>query len=202
MRALLLSGGIDSSAVCFWKRPDFALTVDYGQICAPGEVRAARAIANVLQVPHRIISVDLSAFGAGTMAGGVAGPLGQAPEWWPYRNQLLLTLAGMALVTEGLSELWIGSVNSDVHSDGRPEFLDRIDALMQMQEGSVRVVAPAIRMSTLELLVTSEFPADLLGLTFSCHVHEFPCGTCRGCEKHNGVLEEACRSNLQTSSAA
>ena len=34
MRALLLSGGMDSIALAFWKRPEIAITIDYGQRAA------------------------------------------------------------------------------------------------------------------------------------------------------------------------
>ena len=61
---------------------------------------------------------------------------------------------------------------------------------MISQEGQVRVSAPARKMKSVELLRVSGFPAELLGLTFSCHVHEYACGQCRGCEKHSMVIEE------------
>ena len=37
--ALLLSGGMDSIALAYWKRPDIALTIDYGQAAADAEER-------------------------------------------------------------------------------------------------------------------------------------------------------------------
>ena len=45
-RAILLSGGVDSSAIAFLERPQLAIVVDYGQLPAVGERRAAHAIAN------------------------------------------------------------------------------------------------------------------------------------------------------------
>ena len=41
--ALLLSGGMDSIAIAWWKRPDIALTLDYGQQAANAEIKAATA---------------------------------------------------------------------------------------------------------------------------------------------------------------
>jgi hypothetical protein len=37
---LLLSGGIDSSALAAWRRPTQTLVIDYGQISAPGEIQS------------------------------------------------------------------------------------------------------------------------------------------------------------------
>ena len=90
----------------------------------------------------------------------------------------------MRFVTQGLREIIIGTVRSDAHADGRAPFLRAIDRVMSVQEGEVRVIAPARPLSTLQLLSSSGFPTELLGLTFSCHVHEYPCGQCRGCLKH------------------
>ncbi|NEW97172.1 7-cyano-7-deazaguanine synthase [Rhodopseudomonas sp. BR0G17] len=184
MRVLLFSGGIDSSALAYWLRPDVCLTVDYGHRPASGEVAAAASICSELGLRHEVIFVDLRHLGSGSLAGTPVSGLARAEEWWPYRNQMLITLAGMRFLSEGLREIVIGAVSTDVHSDGRSPFLRGISRLMSLQEGQVAVLAPARRLSPERLLDVSEFPADLLGLTFSCHTMEFPCGTCRGCIKH------------------
>jgi 7-cyano-7-deazaguanine synthase len=194
MRVLLFSGGLDSSALACWKRPDVCLTIDYGQRPAPGEIAAARAICNELSLRHEILSVNLRALGSGSLAGEVTAALGRAEEWWPYRNQMLITLAGMRFVNEGLREIMIGAVRTDIHADGKPPFIRAIDRLMSVQEGSVTVSAPAKSLHPLKLLQASGFPETLLGLTFSCHVMQYPCGRCRGCLKHIDTLKRVKRS--------
>lgn len=184
MRLLLFSGGLDSSALAFWKRPDVCLTIDYGQRPARGEIAAAASICSELSLRHEILAVDLRDLGSGSMSGKEASELGNAEEWWPYRNQMLITLAGMRFVSKGLKEIMIGAVRTDVHADGKSPFLRGMDRVMSVQEGSVRVSAPARPLHPLKLLLSSGFPPSLLGLTFSCHVMEYPCGRCRGCEKH------------------
>jgi 7-cyano-7-deazaguanine synthase len=119
---------------------------------------------------------------------GRSSELGLAEEWWPYRNQLLVTLAGMRFVNEGLREIIIGAVRTDVHADGRAPFLRGIDRLMSLQEGHVTVSAPGRALHPLRLLHLSGFPETLVGLTFSCHVMEYPCGQCRGCFKNLDTL--------------
>ena len=37
---MLLSGGMDSIAVAYWRRPSLAITIDYGQVPAAGELRS------------------------------------------------------------------------------------------------------------------------------------------------------------------
>jgi 7-cyano-7-deazaguanine synthase len=190
MKALLFSGGIDSTVIATWLKPDLLVTVDYGQRSAPGEIRAATTIANKLGLRHEIIRVDCRALGQGHLAGTSPSSLSAVPEWWPYRNQLLITLCGMRFVTEGLSEIMIGTVAGDeVHSDGRPVFLEAINKLMEMQEGAVRVTAPAAFKRTEDLIQEVPESLELLGWTFSCHIAEFACGQCRGCNKHRTIIE-------------
>lgn len=188
MKVLLFSGGLDSSALASWKRPDVCLTIDYGQRPARGEIAAAKAICDELGIRHELLNVDLRALGSGSLAGKPQSGLAQAQEWWPYRNQMLITLAGMRFVSEGLKEIMIGAVRTDVHADGKSPFLRGIDRLMSLQEGTVAVTAPARGLHPDKLLEISGFPRSLLGLTFSCHVMEFPCGRCRGCEKHLATI--------------
>jgi 7-cyano-7-deazaguanine synthase len=192
MKALLLSGGLDSAALAFWLRPDVCVTINYGQKPAAGELAASKALCAELNLCHRVIAADLSGLGAGDMSGhpSRAGTGAIAPEFWPYRNQMLVTLAGMLLQPEGLSEIIVGTVVTDRHADGRQPFLKTLHRLMRLQEGEVAVSAPASRMTTTALVQTSEFPRRLIGLTFSCHLHHYACGQCRGCEKHRKVIEK------------
>lgn len=196
MRVLLLSGGIDSTALAAWQRPDVCLTVDYGQLPARGEIAAAGSIAQELGLRHEVLRVDLAALGVGPLAGRPESALARAPEWWPYRNQMLITLAGIRFVEEGLSEILFGAVRTDVHADGRAPFIRTVDRLMRLQEGGVGVSAPARHLSGPELVRISGVDRALLGATFSCHVMEYACGRCRGCEKHQATLRTLEREAL------
>jgi 7-cyano-7-deazaguanine synthase len=189
--ALLLSGGIDSTALAVWCRPNIAITIDYGQVSANGEIRAARQVASTLSIPHETVRVDCSCLGSGDLAGVPALACAPEKEWWPYRNQFLVTVAAMRGISLGVKKLLIGSVKSDAfHVDGRAEFYEHLDSLLSMQEGGIRVEAPALHVSTVELVRLSTAPLSLLGWTHSCHKAEFACGNCRGCRKHASVLDE------------
>ena len=128
--ALLLSGGMDSIALAWWKRPDLAFTVDYGQLAAPAEISAASAVSEHLKIPHHVLRIDGREFGSGDMAGTSPDAHAPASDWWPYRNQLLLTLVGMKAISMGAQRLWVGTVASDgSHLDGTPEFVRSISQL-------------------------------------------------------------------------
>ena len=125
MRALLFSGGIESTCLAVMTKPDLAITIDYGQVCAPGEIRAAKHIASLLGMSHRVIEVPLGHLGSGEMTGVLSNDENSVPEHWSFRNQMLLTLAAMALANCDLKELIIGTVVTDcVHNDGTPNFLE------------------------------------------------------------------------------
>lgn len=191
MRAILLSGGMDSIALAYWKRPEVAITVDYGQAAAVAELAASRQVAAELGILHEVVSVNCGSLGSGDMAGKPALNVAPVSEWWPYRNQLLVTLAGMLAVTIGVTELMLGSVSSDgTHADGRAEFFAAMDALMHLQEGGIRITAPALGMSTVDLVRTSGIPGPLLAWAHSCHIGSLACGGCRGCVKHFEVTGE------------
>jgi len=188
---LLLSGGMDSFALTYQMRPDIAVTIDYGQSPAAAEIRAARILTDRLGIQHVKISVDLSALGSGDLAGTPAIENAPASDWWPYRNQALITLAAMRLIPDGIKHLLIATVGTDsIHRDGTKEFVRKISDLLAMQEGAMLVEAPAIDMSTVDLVKLSGIPYSLLAWAHSCHTGNIACGQCRGCVKHREVVAE------------
>ncbi len=102
---------------------------------------------------------------------------------------MLITLAAMMLMPEGVTEIMVGAVSTDRHADGKAAFFRAMNRVLSIQEGGIHVTAPARHISTPELLRKSAFPYDLIGLTFSCHVHEFACGQCGGCLKHRECVD-------------
>jgi 7-cyano-7-deazaguanine synthase len=183
---------MDSVAIAWWKRPQLAITIDYGQRAAIGEIRASMQVAKELGIEHEVVRVDCSPLGSGDMAGVVADHTAPTTEWWPYRNQLLITLVGMRAIARQVQTLFIGTVRSDGgnHADGTQEFVRRMDALMAYQEGQLRVVAPAIEYSTAELVRQAGVPPSLLAWTHSCHKADIACGNCRGCNKWRETYTE------------
>lgn len=190
-KAVLLSGGMDSYALTYEMRPDIAITIDYGQRPAEAEVKASCLLADRLDIDHVIVRIDMRHLGSGDLSNNSPASIAPASDWWPFRNQMLLTVAAMKLTEADVGELMIATVLSDgFHRDGTPEFVNSVDALLSCQEGQMRVAAPAIGITTVELINRSKIPCSLLAWSHSCHTGNIACGRCRGCTKSRETLEE------------
>ncbi len=189
--ALLLSGGMDSLCIAWWKRPDVAITIDYGQLPAQAEFAAAAEICRSLGIEHHFVTVDCASLGSGDLAGRGANSNAPASDWWPYRNQMLVTFAAMKGISLGVERLLIGTVESDgSHKDGTAEFVRAMAELLSMQEGGMVVEAPAIDLTTTQLVRISGVPEGQLAWAHSCHKANVACGNCRGCNKYLHTLQE------------
>lgn len=189
--AILLSGGIDSIALAYWKRPKVAFTLDYGQTPAETEIKVSKVVTKELGIEHYVIKVDCSSLGSGDLMNQKAIEGSPSTEWWPFRNQMLITLASMKGISLGVTELMTASVKSDgFHKDGTSSFYEFIDNLMAFQEGNIRVSAPAINLTSSELVLASGVPDSLLHWAHSCHKSNIACGNCRGCNKYRQVMHE------------
>jgi 7-cyano-7-deazaguanine synthase len=192
---LLLSGGLDSSCVALRDRPAAALVVDYGQRPAAAEAAAAAVIAAWADIPLLRLEADCAAVGAGLMGDGNVQLVAPSPEWWPFRNQLLVTLAASVAVQHGYDAVVVASVSTDAerHIDGSADFYAVLDRLVSMQEGNVRVMTPVISSTTDQLLASVELPDDILIAMHSCQVANVACGWCPGCLKRQDILRRAGR---------
>lgn len=188
-RAILLSGGIESTCLTWKIRPQLALTVDYGQVTARGEIEAAKSVCHFLSIEHRTLTARANFVTKGLLAGNSDVASMSEPEFWPYRNQFIITCALMAVYYEEFSELLIGTVKGDSKfTDGTEDFIAAITRLTNTQSTRTKILAPAISMTSAELLVYAGLPKQLAGLTFSCHRSSIVCGTCPGCLKNKGIL--------------
>lgn len=183
--AILLSGGMDSALVAWWKRPAHALTVDYGQLPAEAEIRAAKQICKNVGIRHHVLRVDCRSLGKGLMAGKRSIPASPAPEWWPYRNQILVTFAAAYFVNTDVKKVLIGTLKGDDrYRDGSSDFIRMMNALLSYQEGSLTLIAPGIRRDMQALIRRTKMPPGLLAWCHSCYVSNRACSQCRGCMKH------------------
>ncbi|MBC3766285.1 7-cyano-7-deazaguanine synthase [Neptunicella marina] len=191
MKGILLSGGMDSTTLAYLEQPDIAFNINYGQLPAKAEREASRKVCRELNIQLVEIDIDCSSLGSGDLAGKGKLDVGAESDWWPYRNQLLITLSATKALTLGCKELIIGTVASDsYHKDGSPEFIDRINALISFQEGGLIITAPGIKYSASDLIKIAKLPPHLLAMTHSCHKANLPCFECRGCNKHQNTLDD------------
>lgn len=188
---ILLSGGMDSIALAYWKRPKYSFTINYGQRPAKAEIAAAAQVSKLLNIEHHIIDIDCSSLGSGDMNGQVPLDIAPISEWWPYRNQLLITLACMRGVVLKIDQLLVGSILTDgTHVDGTKKFYDNISNLIKLQEGGIVVSVPGIEITTVELIKKSKIPLPLLLWAHSCHTSNEPCMNCNGCKKYLFTLQQ------------
>ena len=103
-----------------------------------------------------------------------------------------MTAGASIALRENLTRVIVGSVATDGsrHVDGTAAFYELLDRLIRMQDGAIRVIAPALHLSTAQLLTESGLGEDVLGWTVSCHRADYPCGACPGCRKRTEVLAE------------
>jgi 7-cyano-7-deazaguanine synthase len=182
---------MDSIALAYWYKPQYAFTIDYGQMPAEAEIAAASNVAAALKIQHEIIRVDCSSLGSGDLLKRESSKLSKTSEWWPYRNQLLITLACMKAISSNMSisELMVASVKDDgTHKDGTRGFYSRMNKLMSYQEGKIRIQYPVISKNSVSLIKDSKIPHEILFWAHSCHTSNQPCGTCPGCKKYLYVL--------------
>lgn len=189
---LLLSGGVDSTALAALIRPALTVFVDYGQRPADAESRAARRIAEALDLPFLATTLNLGDFGSGLLFDDAVVDASPSPEWWPFRNQFLATAGAAIAIRKGAPTVVLGSVrgDGDRHADGTRAFYEQLTVLTSLQEGAVAIVAPALGLSTVELVRESALNERILGWTVSCHTGNSPCGACPGCWKRQAVFSE------------
>lgn len=190
-KAILLSGGVDSISLTYNLKPEIAYTIDYGQTVAEREIYVSKYICDHLGIEHKVISIDCKSVGTGTLANTPNIAISPSEEWWPFRNQLLITLSAMQAIKDGVSEIYLASVKSDnFHTDGTKRFYDLMNNVVSFQEGNIKVVCPTLECYSHELVKNYNVPMNLISLAHSCHISNLACGRCSGCKKQLKVRYE------------
>jgi 7-cyano-7-deazaguanine synthase len=202
---VLLSGGLDSATtlgVALARGFDcFALTVDYGQRHRV-ELDRARSVALYLGVAHRVVNVDLRAFGGSALTDDIEVPQPQDPSaigseipvtYVPARNTIFLSLALAWAETLEVRDLFIGANVRDYsgYPDCRPEFLRAFERVANLGtragvDGSrtFQVQAPLLKMTKAEIILRAADLGIPFQLTHSCYdpdVDDRACGLCDAC---------------------
>jgi 7-cyano-7-deazaguanine synthase len=211
---VLLSGGLDSAtALALAVRDGFAahcLTVAYGQRHAV-EVKAAARVARALgAASHRIVAVDLAAFGGSALTGGLEVPKDRAPgamagdippTYVPARNTVFLALALALAETLGATDLFIGANQVDFsgYPDCRPAFIEAFEALANVAtklgvEGArFKVHATLMNLNKKEIISLGLSMGVDYGITHSCYdppKSGRACGRCDACLIRRRAFEE------------
>ncbi|HEX8909857.1 MAG TPA: 7-cyano-7-deazaguanine synthase QueC [Anaeromyxobacteraceae bacterium] len=210
---VLLSGGLDSSTCLAVARRDgfeaHALSVNYGQRHRT-ELDRARRVARALgAADHRVVRVDLSAFGGSALTdAGLAVPKGRSPRragipvtYVPARNTVLLALALAHAETLGASDIYVGvnAIDYSGYPDCRPAFIHAFERLARVAtragvEGRpLHVRAPLLRLTKAGIVRLGTELGVPYRLTLSCYdpVRGRACGRCDACQLRRRGFAEA-----------
>lgn len=212
----LLSGGQDSTTSLFWAKQHFdevhAVSVNYGQRHV-AELEAAREIAELAQVPHRVFDLGLlGQLGDSalvdpsqplTWSGGredAEMPQGLPSSFVPGRNVLLLSTAAAYAVKLGAKDIVAGMCQTDYsgYPDCRREFMDSLEVTLTLampsSAGPIRIITPVMWLTKAEtVLLASRLGCfGALALSITCYHGKRPgCGKCPACALRAKGFKEA-----------
>lgn len=220
----LLSGGLDSSTCLALARRQgyqcYALSIDYGQRHRI-ELEAARRVAAALGVAeHRIVRIDLRAFGHSALTDDLAVPKGRSAAemsreipitYVPARNTIFLALAlAWAEVLEA-DDIFIGvnALDYSGYPDCRPAFIEAFEKMANLAtkagvEGRtrLRIHTPLLELTKADIVRTALGAGLDPGLTHSCYdpgEDGRPCGACDSCLlRAKGFAEAGVADPLRT----
>jgi 7-cyano-7-deazaguanine synthase len=203
---VLLSGGLDSTTTLAIAAADgfeaYALSFRYGQR-HDHELRAAERVARALGArEHRVVDVDLRAFGGSALTGDLPLPKREAAAdigdgipvtYVPARNTIFLSFALAWAEVLGSGHIFLGvtAVDYSGYPDCRPEYLRAYQRMANLAtkaavEGGRRLLvhAPLIALSKAQIIRRGlELGVDY-GLTSSCYDPSpdgVACGRCDAC---------------------
>jgi 7-cyano-7-deazaguanine synthase len=212
---VLLSGGLDSSTCLAWALhrglEAHCLSVDYGQRHQL-ELARARAVARALgAATHRVVRVDLSAFGGSALTDpAIAVPKGRSQvamardipiTYVPARNTVMLSLALAEAEVLGAEAIVVGvnAVDYSGYPDCRPEFLAAFQRLARLATKAgvggrpLRILAPLLRRSKAGIVRLGTRLGVPYHLTLSCYdpIRGLACGRCDACQLRRKGFQEA-----------
>ncbi len=203
---VLLSGGLDSATALAVAKAlglePFALSFRYGQRHA-AEIDAARAVAAHLGVvEHRIVDIDLRAFGGSALTADIPVPEGRNADdragaipvtYVPARNTIFLAYALAWAEVLDATEIVIGvnAVDYSGYPDCRPEYIAAFQAMANL---ATKAATSGGRKTTIHTPLIWLSKADIIrrglalgvdyGLTRSCYQLDETgrsCGRCDSC---------------------
>jgi 7-cyano-7-deazaguanine synthase len=212
---VLLSGGVDSTTCLAVARAEgfeaHCLSVDYGQRHR-GELGRARRLARALGAAgHKVVKVDLSAFGGSALTdGAIAVPKGRSPArmsrdipvtYVPARNTVFLALALALAETIGAEDVYVGvnAIDYSGYPDCRPAFLRAFERLASVATKAgvsgrpLRIRAPLLRLSKAAIIKLGASLGVPYRLTQSCYdpIRGRACGRCDACVLRRKGFAEA-----------
>jgi 7-cyano-7-deazaguanine synthase len=198
----LLSGGLDSAvSLAVARREGYrchALSFDYGQRHRTELQAAARVASSLGAAEHRVVSIDLRAFGGSALTADIAVPKAGVGEgipvtYVPARNTVFLSFALAWAEVLSSSDVFIGvnAIDYSGYPDCRPEFIAAFENMANLAtkagvEGRthLKIHAPLIQLSKCEIIKLGVGLGVDFSLTHSCYDPDArgrSCGLCDSC---------------------
>jgi 7-cyano-7-deazaguanine synthase len=207
---LLLSGGLDSTTVLAVAQHEgfavHALTFRYGQRHST-EIEAAKRIArNAGVIQHRVIDIDLTAFGGSALTASTPVPKdrdlsalsleakGIPVTYVPARNTIFLSYALAFAEVIGATDIFIGvnALDYSGYPDCRPEYIRAFEEMANLAtragvEGSTRLTIqiPLISLTKAAIIKLGKSLGVDYSATTSCYdpaENGDACGRCDACQ--------------------
>ncbi|MGI9553368.1 MAG: 7-cyano-7-deazaguanine synthase QueC [Thermodesulfobacteriota bacterium] len=208
---IILSGGIDSSTLCYKFAAEnfdiYSLTIIYGQRHSR-EIDSAKLIAGKLGISHKI--VDLSQLkqllsGSALTDPGVEVPrVPEKTEYFetlkstivPNRNAIFLSVAIGYAQSIGANKIFFGAHHSDrgVYPDCRKEFVEAFEIAERLANDNqdLRIEAPFVEMDKSEVVGLGSSLNVPFESTWTCYVGgELHCGACSACNERKRAFTES-----------
>jgi len=211
---ILLSGGMDSATILAMaigqEYECHCLSFRYGQR-AQAELKAAKAVAKTLSaISHKIIDIDLGAFGGSALTDDIEVPKGRTEfvdeipvTYVPARNTVFLSFALAYLDVIGADAIFIGvnALDYSGYPDCRPDYIEAYGNMANLAtkrgvEGRqpIKIEAPLLHMTKAEIIKAGlELGVDY-SQTLSCYDPDdkgLACGECDACILRRKGFEEA-----------
>jgi len=208
----LLSGGLDSTVNLKRALEEsnvlLALTFDYGQRAAEREVEAARAIAEALGVPHRVVELPWLAQVTTTALVDREQALPEPSEgelssrgaetaeavWVPNRNGVFVNIAAAYAESLSCEEIVVGfnAEEGATFPDNSREFFHAANAALALSTlRRVRLQCYTLDMMKSELLAFGRRIDAPLGLIWPCYENGPEiCWRCESCARLRRALVE------------
>jgi len=211
---VLLSGGLDSATVAAIAQRDgfepHALSFRYGQRHS-AELGAAMRVVDQLGIAdHKVVPVDLRAFGGSALTDDIEVPKGRDPAemvgeipitYVPARNTIFLSFAMAWAEVLRADDIFIGvnALDYSGYPDCRPEFIDAFQAMARLgtkagvEGGELTIHAPLIDLSKADIIRLGTSLGVDYGITVSCYDPDAggtACGECDACVlRRNGFAQ-------------
>ena len=209
---VLLSGGLDSATTLAIARDErfecYCLSVDYGQRHRAELAAAARVARAQGAAGHRVIKLDLAAFGGSALTDkNIAVPVDGVKEgipvtYVPARNTILLSLALAWAEVLGAHDIFFGAnaVDYSGYPDCRPAYMRAFEAMANLAtkaavEGNrLSLHTPIIALTKAGIITRGLALGVDYALTVSCYQADDDgraCGSCDSCRLRRAGFEAA-----------